>query len=80
MNDLKKLLLQNEITLEITPDALDYLGEQGFDPQYGARPLKRVIQKELVNELSKKILSGEVEKGKKIIVDAFESGLVFRTE
>ncbi len=80
LNDLKKLLLQKEITLEITPDALDYLGEQGFDPQYGARPLKRVIQKELVNELSKKILSGEVEKGKKIIVDAFESGLVFRTE
>ena len=80
LNDLKKLLHQKEITLEITPDALDYLGEQGFDPQYGARPLKRVIQKELVNELSKKILSGEVEKGKKIIVDAFESGLVFRTE
>lgn len=80
LSDLKKLLHQKEITLEITPDALDYLGEQGFDPQYGARPLKRVIQKELVNELSKKILSGEVEKGKKIIVDAFENGLVFRTE
>lgn len=80
LTELKKLLTQKEITLEITDKALDYLGEEGFDPQYGARPLKRVIQKELVNELSKKILSGEVEKGNILFVDAFDNGLVFRTK
>ncbi len=77
LHGLKELLAQREINFEITPQALDYLGEAGFDPQYGARPLKRVIQKELVNELSKKILSGEIEKGKTVIVDSFDNGLVF---
>lgn len=77
LHQLKELLAQKEVTLEITDAALDYLGEQGFDPQYGARPLKRVIQKEIVNELSKKILSGEVEKSGTIKIDSFGDGLVF---
>lgn len=77
LHQLKELLAQKEVKLEITDAALDYLGEEGFDPQYGARPLKRVIQKEIVNELSKKILSGEVEKSGTIRIDSFGEGLVF---
>ena len=74
---LRDLLKTKDVDLQITNDALDYLGEEGFDPQFGARPLKRVIQKEIVNELSKKILSGEVQKHGIIKIDAFDNGLVF---
>jgi ATP-dependent Clp protease ATP-binding subunit ClpB len=77
LHQLRDLLAQKEIRLEITDNALDYLGEEGFEPQYGARPLKRVIQKEIINELSKKILSGEVEKSGTIRIDSFGEGLVF---
>ena len=77
LTQLRELLKTKDIELQITDDALDYLGEQGFDPQYGARPLKRVIQKEIINELSKKILSGEVHKHGGVKIDAFENGLVF---
>lgn len=77
LRDLKQLLAQKEITLEVTDNALDYLGEEGFDPQFGARPLKRVVQKEIVNQLSKKILAGEVEKRGTIRIDSFGDGLVF---
>jgi ATP-dependent Clp protease ATP-binding subunit ClpB len=75
--DLTALLHKKEIELTITDNALDYLGEQGFDPQFGARPLKRVIQKEIVNELSKKILAGEIIKNGTIKIDSFGTGLVF---
>lgn len=77
LRDLKQLLVQKEITLEVTDNALDYLGEEGFDPQFGARPLKRVVQKEIVNQLSKKILAGEIEKRGVIRIDSFGDGLVF---
>ena len=77
LRDLKQLLAQKEILLEVTDNALDYLGEEGFDPQFGARPLKRVVQKEIVNQLSKKILAGEVEKRGTIRIDSFGDGLVF---
>ena len=77
LTQLRELLKQKEIELQITSEALDYLGEEGFDPQYGARPLKRVIQKEIVNELSKKILSGDIGKSGIIKIDAFDNGLVF---
>jgi ATP-dependent Clp protease ATP-binding subunit ClpB len=81
LSGIKEMLAQREIQIEFTPDALDYLGEAGFDPQYGARPLKRIIQKEVVNPLSKKILSGEAEKGSKVKVDAFDGdGLIFVVE
>jgi ATP-dependent Clp protease ATP-binding subunit ClpB len=80
LNNLKHLLAGKEIELVVTDEALDWLGDEGFDPQYGARPLKRTIQKEIVNELSKKILAGEIEKQGKIIVDCFEGKLVFRNK
>jgi ATP-dependent Clp protease ATP-binding subunit ClpB len=80
LNNLKHLLAGKEIELIVTDEALDWLGDEGFDPQYGARPLKRTIQKEIVNELSKKILAGEIEKQGKIIVDCFEGKLVFRNK
>ncbi|MBL7774015.1 MAG: ATP-dependent chaperone ClpB [Chitinophagaceae bacterium] len=72
---LADTLRKQNIHLEFTPYALDFLSEQGFDPQYGARPLKRIIQKEIINLLSKKIISGEIDKTKPVIVDVFD-GLV----
>ncbi|HRN93802.1 MAG TPA: ATP-dependent chaperone ClpB [Chitinophagales bacterium] len=81
LGNLHNLLAQREIDLEFTKEALDYLGEEGYDPQYGARPLKRVIQKDVVNALSKKILAGEIDKGCHAKVDAFDGeGLVFVIE
>ncbi|MCS6819236.1 MAG: ATP-dependent chaperone ClpB [Chitinophagales bacterium] len=78
---LQKMLADKEITIHFTEDALDYLGQQGFDPQYGARPLKRVIQREVINTLSRKILAGEIGKGSVIKADAFDNeGLVFVKE
>lgn len=77
LHNLQDLLRQKEMQLEITGAALDWLGEQGFDPQYGARPLKRTIQKEIVNRISKMILSGEAQKGDTIIVDSSGAELTF---
>src|SRR6476659_3044734 len=62
MENLKKLVAQSGIQLELSEYALDFLAEQGFDPQFGARPLKRLIQKEIVNQLSRRILAGEIDK------------------
>jgi ATP-dependent Clp protease ATP-binding subunit ClpB len=78
LNNLKKLLMQSGITLDFTPYMLDFLAENGFDPQYGARPLKRLIQKLVVNELSKQILSGSIDKSKPVVVDVFDGLVVFR--
>lgn len=80
LNGLQEMLKSQGITLEFSPFALDYLGEQGYDPQYGARPLKRVIQKEVVNLLSKKIISGEINKTEKVMVDVFDGVVVLRNE
>ncbi len=74
---LKEMLVQKEMKLEITDKALDWLGEEGFDPQYGARPLKRTIQKEIVNRISKMILAGEAQKGDTISISATEGELTF---
>jgi ATP-dependent Clp protease ATP-binding subunit ClpB len=76
---LQGLLKQKEITLDVTDSALDWIGEEGFDPQYGARPLKRTIQKEVVNQISKLILSSEVHKGDHIKVTAKDGELKFST-
>ena len=76
--DLASRLNETGIQFEATEEAIDWLGQLGFDPQYGARPLKRVIQKKVLNELSKKILSGEVVRDQKVILDSFERELVFR--
>src|SRR5690606_37536257 len=78
LNQLKNLLLQNGIKLEFSDYAIDYLSEQGFDPQFGARPLKRLIQKEIVNKLSKRILAGDVDKNHPVLVDVFDNMVVFR--
>jgi ATP-dependent Clp protease ATP-binding subunit ClpB len=80
LHDVAKRLNENGIQFDVTDEALDWLGQLGFDPQYGARPLKRVIQKKVLNELSKKILSGEVSREKKVTLDCFEKQLVFRNE
>ncbi|MEP6627150.1 MAG: AAA family ATPase, partial [Ginsengibacter sp.] len=80
LNDLKKQLIKNGVLLEFTNYALDYLAENGFDPQFGARPLKRLIQKQIVNQLSKKLLGGTIDKTKPVLVDVFDGTVVFRNE
>jgi ATP-dependent Clp protease ATP-binding subunit ClpB len=66
--------------IEFSEYLIAFLAEQGFDMQFGARPLKRLIQKMVVNELSKKILSGEIDKTKKVLIDIFDGVIVFRNE
>lgn len=78
LENLRKLVGQNGIQLSFSDYLLDYLVENGFDPQYGARPLKRFIQKEIVNGLSKKILAGDVDKAHPVLVDVFDGVVVFR--
>ena len=80
LNDLKEQLAKSGVLLEFTDYALDYLAENGFDPQFGARPLKRLIQKQIVNQLSKKLLSGTIDKTKPVLVDVFDGTVVFRNE
>jgi len=80
LENLKKLLLQNGIQLHFSEYLLDYLAENGFDPQFGARPLKRLIQKQIVNGLSKKILAGTVDKNHPVLVDVFDNVVVFRND
>lgn len=76
---VKHMLAQNNVTVEITDSAIDWIANQGFDPLYGARPLKRLMQKHILNELSKQILAGKVDKDKIITIDYFDSNeLVFR--
>nr|WP_246185941.1 hypothetical protein [Phnomibacter ginsenosidimutans] len=60
--------------------AIDYLAENGYDVQFGARPLKRLIQKEIINQLSKRILAGDIDKTKPVLVDVFDGVVVFRNE
>jgi ATP-dependent Clp protease ATP-binding subunit ClpB len=80
LNDLKTQLMKSGVELEFTEYALDYLAENGFDPQFGARPLKRLIQKQIVNQLSKKLLSGTIDKTKPVLVDVFDGTVVFRND
>lgn len=78
MRALTERLKASEIELVITPDALSYLAQKGFDPQFGARPVKRVIQREVMNELSKYILSGKIDKSEPVVLDVFDNQVVFR--
>ena len=80
LNNLKQLVAENDMQIEFSDYLIEYLSEQGFDMQLGARPLKRLIQKLVVNELSKKILSGEIDKSKKVLIDIFDGIIVFRNE
>jgi ATP-dependent Clp protease ATP-binding subunit ClpB len=77
LNNLKKLLINSGIELELTDFALNYLVQRGYDPLYGARPVKRALQREITNELAKEILKGKVSKEHVVMVDYFGDGLVF---
>ena len=72
------MLAENGAAHEMPEAALDFLSKVGYDPEFGARPVKRAIQRYLLNDLSKKLLSQEVDRSKAIIVDASGDGLVFR--
>ena len=80
LKSIQQLVKENNIELTFTPYTLEFLTEHGFDPQFGARPLKRLIQKEIVNQLSKKILAGDIDKSKPVIIDVFDGLVVFRNE
>ena len=80
LEGLKRQLAEQGIQLDFSDYALDYLSQRGFDPQYGARPLKRVIQKEVVNLLSRKIIAGEIDKSKPVLIDVFDGVVVMRNE
>jgi ATP-dependent Clp protease ATP-binding subunit ClpB len=80
LNSLKKLVAQSGIELHFTDYTLEFLADQGFDPQFGARPLKRLIQKEIVNQLSRRILAGDIDKSRPVLVDVFDNTVVFRNE
>ena len=80
LNGLKKLVADSGIQLQFSDYALEFLAQQGFDPQFGARPLKRLIQKEIVNQLSRRILAGDIDKSKPVLVDVFDNVVVFRNE
>ncbi len=80
LETLKKQVALNGIQLEFSEYALEFLADQGFDPQFGARPLKRLIQKEIVNQLSRKILAGDIDRAHPVLVDVFDNVVVLRNE
>ena len=75
-----KMVAENGITLSVDDKAVDFIARVGFDPQFGARPVKRAIQEQMLNELSKKMLSGEIDRDKAILITADDDKLVFKTE
>ena len=80
LQSVTKMLAHQNITMDATPEAIAYLAEKGYDPQFGARPVKRVIQREVLNQLSKEILSGKVTTDSIILLDCFDGQLVFRNQ
>ncbi len=80
LKSVTKMLAQQGITLDATPEAIAHLSEKGFDAQFGARPVKRVIQREVLNELSKEILAGKISADSIVLIDAFDGKLVFRNQ
>ena len=80
LKGVSKMLLKQNIVLDATPEAIAYLAEKGYDPQFGARPVKRVIQREVLNELSKEILAGKITTDSIILLDSFNDSLVFRNQ
>ena len=80
LKGVSKMLLKQNVVLDATPEAIAYLAKKGFDPQYGARPVKRVIQREVLNELSKEILAGKITTESVILLDSFDDRLVFRNQ
>lgn len=80
LKGVKKMLSRQNIVLDATEEAIRYLAGKGFDPQYGARPVKRVVQREVLNKLSKEILAGKVSTDSIILLDEFDDELVFRNQ
>jgi ATP-dependent Clp protease ATP-binding subunit ClpB len=80
LKNLTRMLAQQGIIFDATQEATSYLAEKGYNPEYGARPVKRVIQKEVLNELSKQVLAGKVTTDSIILLDAFDDKLVFRNQ
>jgi len=80
LKNVTKMIAQQGITFDATPEAVNYLAEKGYNPEYGARPVKRVIQKEVLNQLSKEILAGKVTTDSIILLDEFDGQLVFRNQ
>ncbi|WP_297901527.1 ATP-dependent chaperone ClpB [uncultured Parabacteroides sp.] len=78
LNSVKKMLATNGVSLDFTNEAVDFIADKGFDPQFGARPVKRVIQKYVLNELSKALLGGTVDCDRPIVIDREDNGLVFK--
>ena len=78
LNNLKKQLIEMDIQMEYTDELVDYFAKEGYEPQYGARPLKRLINRELVNQLSKMILADKIDKSKTVIADCFNNEITFR--
>ena len=80
LKSVTKMVAKQGITFDATQEAIHYLADKGYNPEYGARPVKRVIQKEVLNELSKEILAGTVTTDSIILLDAFDGKLVFRNQ
>jgi ATP-dependent Clp protease ATP-binding subunit ClpB len=75
---VEKMLADNDIKITATPEAIDWMAELGYDPQFGARPVKRMLQKKVLNELSKQMLAGKIQKHSEIVLDVFDKEIVFR--
>src|SRR5690606_450361 len=80
LKGLTKMLADQGITFDATDEAIEYLATQGYNPEYGARPVKRVIQKEVLNELSKELLAGKIKNDSIVLLDSFNDKLVFRNQ
>jgi ATP-dependent Clp protease ATP-binding subunit ClpB len=75
---VEKMLADNDIKITATKEAIDWMAELGYDPQFGARPVKRMLQKKVLNELSKQMLAGKIQKHSEIVLDVFDKEIVFR--
>ena len=80
LNAINKRLMSKDLEIRLSEEGLNYLIQEGYDPSFGARPVKRLIQNKVLNELSKAILSGEVKAGDRLVMDVFENKVVFRQE
>jgi ATP-dependent Clp protease ATP-binding subunit ClpB len=78
LQDLNKILANKKIKLDISDYAVEYLSKKGYEPQFGARPIKRLMQKEILNGLSKELLEGKIMEGDNILIDSFDENIVFR--
>jgi len=80
LHELNKMLANKNIKLNISDYAVEYLSKKGYEPQFGARPIKRLIQKEILNGLSKELLEGKIKEGDIILIDSFDENIVFRKD